>query len=498
MISFMAEIQFPQNIGGVRFHLIGIKGTGMAALAELLLRRGGAVTGSDREEQFYTDRILQQLGINYYESFSPRHIPEGTDFLIYSTAYDPGSNPEILEGKKRGIPLCTYTQALGAISRSVRSVGISGVHGKTTTTALAGTLAKALGIKAFVLAGAAVPSFGGGSILMEGEDLFIAETCEYQRHFLDFSPDVIVVTNIEADHLDYYKDLEDVQQAFFSYALSLPGGGKLLYCHDDWGARDLADRVSQKRNDIDCIPYGFSAPGAYRITGRYVAEEKNCFTLACSNGEFRLSIPGEHVALDGAAAFALHREVMGPDNFDALDPVIIQQGFSTFRGSSRRSELIGEARGVLMYDDYGHHPTEIVKTLAGFREFYPNRRLIVSFMSHTYSRTEALFDQFVNAFSDASILILHRIYASAREKRGNIDGETLFREVAKVHENVHYYAVPEEALDFLESTLEAGDLFLTLGAGDNWRLGKRLYDRLSVPSNQRNTTEWNTTERNTP
>ncbi len=472
----------PESVTGLGIYFVGIKGTGMAALAELFHLRGARVSGSDREERFYTDAILQTLGIPYTEHFLAGNVPEETDILIYSAAYDPASHPEIVEARRRQVPVMSYTRALGEVSASVPSAGIAGVHGKTTTTALAGVIADAVELPAFVLAGSAVPAFGPGSVMVRGESYFIAETCEYRRHFLDFHPGWLVFTSIEADHLDYFNGYEDVLSAFVEYGRNLPPGGTLIYCSDDTGASAAAGMLETERNDLRFVPYGFSAAGDYRITGRRVEKERNIFSLACGSGSCALRIPGEHIALDAVAAFALVREMKGHEAFDAVDTGFISRALENFTGSRRRSEIIGECGGILFIDDYGHHPTEISRTLAGYREFYPDRRIIVDFMSHTYSRTEALLEGFASAFSDADEVILHRIYASAREAVGAIDGRRLYKELCGRRGGVSYFEEPLDALEHLATYLKAGDLFVTMGAGNNWVLGKELYKIISERS----------------
>ncbi|WP_020613745.1 UDP-N-acetylmuramate--L-alanine ligase [Sediminispirochaeta bajacaliforniensis] len=481
----MQRISLCGDISGLRFHLVGIKGTGMAALAELLLRRGAVVSGSDKAEHFYTDDVLKRLGIPFFEEFRKENLPKDAAGLIYSAAYDPKEHPEILAACEQGIPVLSYTQALGSISETIPFAGIAGSHGKTTTSALAGVMARAAALPAFVLAGSAVPAFGGGSIFFGGDSFFIAETCEYRRHFLSFYPQWIVLTSVEADHLDYFRDIDDIMSAFVEYALRLSKGGVLIYCHDDEGASEVARRTAAIREDVRLVPYGISAPGDYRMTGRSVRGERNRFTVACVDGEFALRIPGEHIAKDALAAFALIREMGDREAFDTYGMESVRRELEGFSGSKRRSEILGEADGVLFLDDYGHHPTEIRRTLAGFREFYPERRIVIDFMSHTYSRTEALLGQFAEAFTDADEVILHEIYASAREEKGNVDGRSLFERVRQHSSAVRYYDHPLDALEPLSQSLRPGDLFVTMGAGNNWELGKALYNHFLQRSNQR-------------
>ncbi len=477
----MVANPWPASLAGYRVHLVGIKGTGMAALAEILAQRGALLSGSDGPERFYTDVLLQRLGIPYRERFAAENVEPGVQLVIHSAAYDPAEHVELKTATERGIPLLSYPQALGELSAGADSSGVAGTHGKTTTTALAGSLLAALDLPVTVLAGSEVAGFGGRCTLIRGERYFVAETCEYRRHFLYFHPRRLVLTGVEPDHLDYFRDLEDVLEAFVSYALLLPQRGSLIYCHDDAGAREVVERLGRSRADLRLLPYGLTAPGPFQLEGLRTEAGATRFGLAGFPGEFLLPLPGRHMAADAAAALALAMELAREEGRGARgeDLERMRQALAAFRGSRRRSEVIGEARGVLFVDDYGHHPTEIRATLEGLKSFYPGRRLLVDFMPHTYSRTAALLAEFGRCFEPADQVILHRIYASAREQAGGqVDGRTLYREVAGRHPAVRYFEEPLDCVDPLAGELRSGDLFVTMGAGDNWKVGRELLRRL--------------------
>jgi UDP-N-acetylmuramate--alanine ligase len=477
----MVANPWPASLKGYRVHLVGIKGTGMAALAEILHHRGALLSGSDGPERFYTDALLQRLGIPYRERFAAENIEPGIRLVIHSAAYNPAENVELKAAAERGIPLLSYPQALGELSAGADSSGVAGTHGKTTTTALAGVLLGALDLPVTVLAGSEVAGFGGRCTLIRGERYFVAETCEYRRHFLHFHPQRLVLTGVEPDHLDYFRDLEDVLDAFTGYALLLPPKGSLIFCHDDAGARQVVERLRRSRADLRLLPYGLSAPGPFRLERLSTGAGATRFGLAGLPGEFLLPLPGRHLAADAAAALALAVELARREGREARgeDLERMRQALAGFRGSRRRSEVVGEARGVLFVDDYGHHPTEIRATLEGLRSFYPGRRLLVDFMPHTYSRTAALLDDFARCFESADQVILHRIYASAREQAGGqVDGRTLFREVSRRHPAVRYFEEPLDCVGPLAGELREGDLFVTMGAGDNWKVGRELLRQL--------------------
>jgi UDP-N-acetylmuramate--alanine ligase len=479
----MALESFPPPGSSVYF--IGIKGTGMCALAELMCTTGYRVRGSDCADVFYTDRILKSLGIPYYENFSPDHIQDDFDLIIHSAAYSFESNGEMAEARRRGLPLIKYTDALGLYSANFDSSGIAGVHGKTTTTAMVGHLIRGAGLPAQILAGSAVKGFNDRSTLNLGNKYFVAETCEYRRHFLSFHPRRIVLTAVESDHQDYYPTYESIRDAFVEYCRLLPAGGELIYCADDPGACEVVSIVSTAAKNFGSphlVPYGFTAKGNYQILSYSVKGERGEMRLAGFPGEFRLRVSGRHQALNAAAALALcfslamkEGEDGGPGWTEERQEGA-RKALEEFAGSRRRSEILGEAGGILFMDDYGHHPTAIRTTLEGIRSFYPRRRLIVSFMSHTYTRTASLLDEFAGSFAEADIVFLHKIYASARERySGGVDGRTLYEKTRGKRDQVYYTGEPLEAVDMLKDILRPGDLFLTMGAGDNWPLGEKLY-----------------------
>ncbi len=463
--------------------MVGVKGTGMEALAEVLWARGARVTGSDTTETFYTDAVLRRLSIPFTEGFDAANLPSDTQLLIHSAAYRREDNPELALGASRGIPMMAYPQALGQLSQMSDSSGVSGVHGKSTTTAMCGVILNAWRMPATVLVGAEVPAFGDRSTLMLGGKYFVAETCEYRRHFLNFRPSQILITSVEPDHLDYFKDLEDLLGAFEEYGALLPRGGALVYCADDPGAAAAASRILSRREDVRAVPYGRTASGAFRVIEETMDDGRSGFALAGWKQRFALKVPGAHSVLNAAGALALcsllwEKERTGPTG---LDLEAAAAALADFAGSRRRSEIVGGASGILFMDDYGHHPTAINATLEGLKRYYPKRRLVVDFMSHTYSRTRALLHELGSCFSCADMVILHRIYASAREpNEGGVTGRDLFNEVALHHKNVRYFDDPHEAVPFLLSELRTGDLFITMGAGDNWKLGRELLHSFGV------------------
>ncbi|MFP4430497.1 MAG: UDP-N-acetylmuramate--L-alanine ligase [Spirochaetaceae bacterium] len=481
------------SLEGAQIHLVGVKGTGMAALAEVLVSKGAVVSGSDVGETFYTDALLAAVGIVPRVGFAEEHLPDGVSLVVYSAAYDPETNPELRAAIDRGIPLLTYTEALGALSLEAREAGaptvaVAGVHGKTSTTALLGTLLRSLRIPGTVIVGSAVKSFGGAASYNGGSEALVAETCEYRRNFLSFYPSVLVVTAVEADHLDYYRDYADVLSAFVAFGERLAPGGLLVYCRDNAGACEAAAAICGRRGDLRTVSYGFSDEADVPVRDYLLGTEETPegprrvqeFRIDGIDTLLKLRVPGKHMVENAAAALTVLREEPVFRRYLDAAGTEIALALASFSGTTRRSEHLGTAGGIQFVDDYGHHPTAIRKTLETYREFYGAERLIVDFMSHTYSRTAALLDDFARAFAAADVVILHKIYASAREQfSGSVSGEDLAAAVGAYHPQVHYFEEVLDALPYCKGLLRPGDLFVTLGAGNNWVLGRELLSYFS-------------------
>lgn len=487
----------PKNLKGIHVHFVGIKGTGMVALVEILYARGALITGSDVTERFYTDDVLDKLGLHALP-FSAQNITDDIQYVIYSSAYKTDVNPDLIEAKRKGIPMMLYSEALGAVSATAYSCGVCGVHGKTTTTGLVGTILEEINFPAQVLAGSIISSFGNSCTMTtpackkEGASYFVAETCEYQRHFMAFCPQKIILTAVESDHEDYYPTYNDIRDAFVDYICKLPQNGQLIYCADEKGAVETAGIAHQRRPDIALVPYGEKAEGPYRLTFGKVENDRHYFNVQ-SVGECAIRVPGDHMVRNATAAIALCTELLKTDNRNpSAYTEQIQKALLAFSGGKRRSEVVGErmtplGQSVLFIDDYGHHPTAIQTTLAGYRDFYKGRKIIIDFMSHTYTRTAALLEDFAKAFDCADEVIINKIYASAREdpSAATVTGKILAEHAQKYHKHVHYCEEFDEAakkgIELLSSSsMPYGDgyLFVTMGAGDNWKVGKKIMDSL--------------------
>ncbi len=485
--------------------LIGIKGTGMSTLAIRLQAMGHEVSGSDIPETFYTDEILARYGIPIRETFSADNITESCDLIIYSTAYDENL-PEFNQARKFNIPTMTYAQYLGHASQVLPSICIAGVHGKSTVTSLTMHMAEAMGTEAFGVAGAfsiaelsentkAGASYKKTSNAYKIPDIGIFEACEYQRNFLCFTPRVLVITAIESDHNDYFPDHAAIEKAFQDVVQQVQDGGRILLCADDDGCIGLAKHLNKSElltRNIGVSWYGTRKAceaiattkdeDCYVISDEHTDQQETVGSVHMRNQEeqtipFVLRVCGGKLPLNVLAAYAslqeLHRATHGSDySFQKKEEIL--QSVSMYRGIKRRTEIYGNPGGILIIDDYAHHPTAIRATLRAIRTFYTPRRIVVDFASHTYTRTHALLDEFARAFEDADVVVVNDIYASAREKKGSITGKELARAISEYNSIVCYKPDFQEAALSALSFLKSGDAFVSLGAGQSWQVAKNI------------------------
>ncbi|MBI4836545.1 MAG: UDP-N-acetylmuramate--L-alanine ligase [Candidatus Abawacabacteria bacterium] len=453
-------------------HFIGIKGWGMTALAQILKSLGKHITGSDVNEKFLTDAILAALAIPVVESFHPDNIPPETEVIIASAAWGE-DNPEIKAARARGIAFYHYPQALGEISQLKKSIGVAGTHGKTTTTALLALALADLGKDPLAIVGSQVPQFNNMNARSGKGEYFVAETCEYRRHFLNFHPFGLIITNIEEDHLDYFHDLSDIISAFKEYVTRLPDNGILVACIDSPAVKTLLSELSSNPRKV--LTYGESPEADIRMVNYTVGNELQSFQVQIGDQlhAFEMLIPGKHNCLNATSVIAMCYGLFYAEKQDQLFSTL-QQTIKNFASTTRRLQRLGNYGKALVYDDFGHHPTEIKATLNALKAFYPERKLIVSFMPHTYSRTQALLEDFAQAFSDADEVIIHDIYASAREKPiPGVTGDNLAKRIGNYHPQVKFLT-PGETEQYIVSQKDQDALFLTIGAGDNWKISHSL------------------------
>ncbi|UPA16661.1 UDP-N-acetylmuramate--L-alanine ligase [Borrelia coriaceae] len=452
--------------------LVGIKGSGLCSLACFFNSKGYFVSGVDVPLKFHTESMLDSNNITYYENiyeFSLKSHSRSYDILIYSPAYDKNNLSVLLEARELGIPILSYPEILGEISKKYYSIGVAGSHGKTTTTAFLGILFSKLGLQPNVILGAGVKDFGDKSSLVGQGDVFIAETCEYRNHFLHFMPDMIVLTNIDYEHVDFFKNYEEVENVFLKYINNLKRNGILIINADEVNFLKIKNKILRK--DIKVFSVGFNSLADFKIEHFEIVEEFLKFDFLGSI-DIRLRSPLLHNVLNFALSILalklfLEKYKKLVWNFDER----IKRVAREYMGIKRRMEFIMEKDGVIYFDDYAHHPKEIESTLLGLKSFYKGRRIILDFMPHTFTRTKVLFGDFVKALSNVDVLILHDIYLSVRENfDSNILSRELFLALKDLNQNVYFFKEVVDSIDFIKALLKGNDLFVTMGAGNNFIL----------------------------
>lgn len=497
----------------------------MSTLAVQLHLWGHSVTGSDTEEIFYTDAILNAHSIMIYSPFSDEHIDDSLDLVVYSSAYEL-SHPELQRAKELGIEIYSYPELLGTLSQAMPSLCIAGVHGKSTVTSLALQMVQALPLQVCGIVGA-YPLNDGKTELTHAmqrkdfsdhvlqrfhvPDIALFEACEYKYNFLVFSPRVLLITAIESDHNDVFPDHAAIEGAFLELIARVQDKGCILICADDEGCCAMAKKIDVAdlaKRGIALVWYGSSqafrqSPALredYAELLRYslVYENiENCsvsmgfeYTAEDANTEeisAKLLVSGAKIALNTLAAYAglqeLYTRVSG-NLFDSDMHGAIVSLLGEYRGVKRRAEVLDYTGGIWIIDDYAHHPTAIRKTLAALKAFYQPQNIVVDFMAHTYTRTAALLDDFAQSFGDADVVIVNDIYASAREEQGSITGEGLAQTIAEHNRIVCYKPDFQEAALCALSFLHPGDIFVSLGAGHSWRVAEHLVDLLADPTEE--------------
>ncbi len=434
----------------------------MSGLAEiLLLSTPLEISGCDLAASENTER-LTKLGAKIAYGHDPAHVRE-TDLVVISSAVDE-SNAEVAAAKLQGIPVIRRAEMLAEIMRLKQGIAIAGTHGKTTTTSLTGMVLTEAGFDPTIVVGGQVRVLGTNARLGKG-DFLVAEADEYDRSFLKLTPVVAVVTNIEADHLDCYKDLADILDSFAVFANRVPFYGAVVACLDDSGVREVLPRVKRR-----VVTYGESEDS--NLQARQIRLEASGTSFEVfeaktgSLGSVRLPLPGRHNVANALAAIAVGRELSIP--FPT-----IARALSQFTGVVRRFEKKGERNGVLVVDDYAHHPTEISATLASARQVYPGRRLVALFQPHLYSRTRDFAREFGRALTGCDLALVTDVYASREKPMAGVTGELVAAAAREEGQSNVIYLPEKEAINSeLEKCLRRGDLLLTLGAGDVARFGE--------------------------
>jgi UDP-N-acetylmuramate--alanine ligase len=449
------------NFGHVHhLHFVGIGGAGMCGLAELLHSEGFEVSGCDLATSETTAR-LESLGIRVAHDHTPGHL-EGVQVLVVSSAV-PSENPEVVAARRAGTPVIRRAEMLGEISRLKWSIAVAGTHGKTTTTSLTGFILTSAGLDPTVVVGGRMHFLGAHARLGRSEYL-VCEADEFDRSFLALFPVLALITNVEAEHLDTYGSVEAMEDAFVTFANRIPFYGTTIACLDDPGVRRLLPRLSRR-----IVTYGLSPQADVQArNSRLSAAGATCRVVEHGSelGELRLALPGRHMLANALGATAAALEI-------GVDFAAVATAVAAFTGVARRFERKAERNGIVLVDDYAHHPSEVAATLQAARQTFPDARLVVVFQPHLYSRTRTFAREFGEALLGADIVLVVPIYP-ARER--SIAGVTHRMVVDAAHASGHRHVFPAssfaEALDLLDDLLQPGDIMLTLGAGDVVKLGE--------------------------
>ena len=445
-------------------HFVGIGGIGMSGIAEVLLNLGYGITGSDLGQTDITQRLIS-LGAVIHKGHHESHIDD-VDVVVTSTAVKK-DNPEVVEAHRRNIPVIPRAEMLAELLKMKFSIAVSGSHGKTTTTSMISTVLAYGFLDPTMVIGGKLASIGSNAKMGDGE-IIVAEADESDGSFLKLAPCIAVITNIDREHLDYYRDIDEIKDAFLQFANIVPFYGSTVICIDDGHVKEILPQIKRK-----IITYGLSLPADYRATDISIQGASTTFTVLYREqrlGVAVLNVPGIFNVYNALATIAVAREV-------DMDFQAIADGLKTFVGVHRRLEVKGTAREVTVVDDYGHHPTEIRATLAAARHVWKGR-LIVIFQPHRYTRTKALFQEFIEAFPDADILILTDIYAASEAPIPGVHAEIL---AAAIREHgskeVLYMADFKDITDKLLTIAEPGDVIITQGAGTVWKIGEEYLQR---------------------
>lgn len=450
--------------GFKKVYIVGIEGAGTSGLAQIYHNLGFDVSGSDNGDHFYYD-VLKDKGIKVFQKFDASNVPGDIDFAVHSSAFK-DDNPEIAEIKRRGIPLYTYSQALGEFFNQHVGISVCGSHGKTTTTAMLASVLKAAGVDTSALVGSRVLGWNS-NVLLGGGEYFVLESDEYQNKLQYYEPWAAILTSVDWDHPDFFPDFEVYKKAFKDFVAKLSKTGFLVVWGDSISTLEVAEAATS-----DVLTYGFGEDNTYRI----VLDEKSngekqrfeVFFNESSLGIFETPLTGKHNILNSCSVIAMCHRMQ-------LDLEKVRKALADFSGTARRFEKIGIRNGALLIDDYAHHPDEIKVTLAGAREKFQDKNVIVVFHPHSFTRTKALLHEFAQSFDDADKVIVIDIYGSAREAEGDVSSEDLVKLINKYSfGKAEHIPTINEAIEFFKDKLDGNDVLITMGAGDVWKVADKL------------------------
>ncbi len=448
-------------------HFVGIGGIGMSGIAEILHNLNYQVTGSDIRES-ETTRRLKSLGIKVSIGHDADNIAKPHVVVISSAIL--ANNPEVEAAKQKAIPVIPRAEMLAELGRLKYGVLVAGAHGKTTTTSLLATILAEGGLDPTIVIGGKLKAIGGNARLGQG-DYIVAEADESDGSFLKLNPTIGVITNIDKEHLDFFKDVGELKKAFLKFANKIPFYGTAVVCLENDHTKEIIPFIERK-----IITYGYSADADFYPKNISSSGRKMIFEVFFKNeylDTFTIPVPGLHNVLNSLAAIAVSLELQIP-------VIVINKALGNFSGIQRRFELKGECKGVKIFDDYGHHPTEIKATLNAARGCFKENRLIVVFQPHRYTRTRDLMDEFAESFDEADLLYLMDIYPASEPPIKGINSEALLKKIQKYGQRKIYY-IPQrgELIDHLKKTANEGDIIITLGAGDVYKIGEEIFNTIS-------------------
>ncbi len=451
-----------------KIHFIGIGGIGMSGIAEILIDQGFRVSGSDRALSEVTER-LQKLGAKIFEGHAAANVAADVDAVVYSSAV-PHDNPEFVDAVRRKIPVIRRAEMLAEVMRLKYGIGIAGTHGKTTTTSMVSLVLMEGNLDPTVIVGGKLSGLGGTNARLGHGDFIVVEADEFDRSFLSITPTVAVLTTLETDHLDCYRDLEDIKGAFVQFASKVPFYGFIVLCLDEPALQDIMPQLNQKK----IITYGFNPQADVQAVDIRHKDNTTSFIVLRNGKEFGtivLQIPGKHNVQNALAAISVGLELGVPFSK-------VKEGIEKFSGVYRRWEKKGEVNGISVYDDYAHHPTECRATLAGVKAGW-RRRVVCVFQPHLYSRTRDFYEEFGKAFLLSDVLIVTDVYPAREEPIQGISGELITNAAQQYgHKNVHYVADKKRVPAELMNIVQPNDIVITMGAGDIWKYGDEFLQQL--------------------
>jgi len=448
-------------------HLVGIGGIGMSGIAELLLNLGYFISGSDLRKTEVTEH-LSDLGGKIFLGHGPQNV-DGADVVVFSSAVK-GDNPEIVEARERSIPVIPRAEMLAELMRLKFGIAVAGSHGKTTTTSMIASILTKGGFDPTVVIGGRLNIWGGSNARLGRSDFLVAEADESDGSFLALSPSIAVISNIDHEHIDFYRSMNNLRKTFVDFINKIPFYGRAILCVDDKEVQGLIPKLTKSY-----LTYGLNPQSDIRASVISKGGLNTTFDVTFKNrlvGKVTISIPGEHNILNALAAVGVGLEL-------DIDFKYIREGLKDLGGLKRRFEIKDERDGILFLDDYGHHPTEIIATLSAAKECWPDRRLVVVFQPHRFTRTRDLYDKFVISFNQADFLIITPLYGAGEEPIPGVDSRVLYQGIKNHgHRAVTFCDSIEDSISLLLNQIKPGDLVLTLGAGDIHIVGEELLKRI--------------------